>query len=65
MSINLVIVLTFIFVLTILFWIMNDKQAKRVTNSWSKLLKILPISKIISSFVGTKKNSINEKVKNK
>lgn len=62
MSVNLVIVLTFIIVMTVLLWIMNDKQAKRVTNSWGKLLKVLPISKIISSFINSNKknNSNNE-----
>jgi flagellar basal body-associated protein FliL len=59
MSINLTVValLITIILITIMFWIMNDKQANRVTRSWSKLLKVLPISQIIKAFTGNKNDS--------
>lgn len=49
MSINLIVVLTFLLVLVVLFWIMSDQSASRVTNSLKSLLQVLPVSQIIKS----------------
>lgn len=61
MSINLIVVCVFIIVFTAMLWIMNDKQAKRVRKTWSKLLQVLPVSQIIRAFKGENNCSLNEK----
>jgi len=54
MNIDLIAVLIFLLVLVVLFWIMNDKAAKRVTTSLTSILQILPISKIADAISGKK-----------
>lgn len=57
MMTNLIAVLVFFIVFTIMLWIMNDNQAERVTKSWSRLLKVLPISQIVEILKGKKPDS--------
>lgn len=54
MNVNLIAVLIFLLVLVALFWIMNDKSAKRVTTSMTSILQILPISKIANAIISKK-----------
>ena len=54
MNVNLIAVLVFFIILAIMFWIMNDKQANRVTRSLGRLLKVLPISQIMKVIIGAK-----------
>jgi len=50
MNVNLIVVLIFLLVLVVLFWIMSDKSASRVTNSLKSLLQVLPVSQIVRSW---------------
>lgn len=54
MSVNLIAVLVFFIILAIMFWIMDDKQANRVTRSLGKLLKVLPVSQIMKIIMSSK-----------
>lgn len=49
MNINLITILTFVLVLVVLFWVMDNKSAKRVTTSLTSLLQVLPISKVVNA----------------
>lgn len=51
---NLMSVLVTFIVLTIMFWIMNDQQAERVTKSWDRILKLFPLSQIAKAIFGEK-----------
>jgi hypothetical protein len=46
--------------MTILFWIMSDSAAKRVTNSFNSMLRVLPISKIIKAVIEYLKSRRND-----
>lgn len=66
MNVNLIVVLIFLLVMVVLFWIMSDKSASRVTNSLKSLLQVLPVSQIVRSWrdnrnMEEKKTRINAK----
>ena len=64
MNIDLIAVLIFLLVLVVLFWIMNDKSAKRVTTSLTSLLQLLPISKIVDALKSKNDNKKTEEGSN-
>jgi hypothetical protein len=51
MNLNFIALLTFLLVLVVFFWVMDNKSAKRVTTSLTSLLQVLPISKVINAIV--------------
>lgn len=61
MNENLILLMIFILVLIIMFWLMNDKSANRVTKSLSTLSKILPLSKIANAVIEYFKSKKNNK----